>query len=342
MHAPASAGAAASATQLEQFPQRILRAAAAAALRACRRGATGGAERMSIAVDARVTMNGIADRLYRLSQTPAAAAWAVAASAAAMLAALARLLLLVASAAQLPVADPGRAPARIARVATAAPIAGWHLFGVPGDALQEAATTLALTLRGTFASNVPGHGMAYIADAGGHQLAYRAGDALPGGGVLQAVHADRVLILNNGRRETLALRDEHRAQAAPDAGAADRARPAPVSTAPSVAGAPRTDMPVPAPGGVLRAAGLAALADRANVLPVVENGRVVGARISVPDVALLERLGLRRDDVIVAVNGTDIDKPGLGPLLQDSLRAGGAVGLTVRRGGQTLRIDVQP
>ena len=105
-------------------------------------------------------------------------------------------------------------------------------------------------------------------------------------------------------------------------------------------------------------AAAALLAGQANVLPVVENGRVVGARITAPDVAALERTGLRRDDaafqpreafpfaggrrddVILSVDGQPVDGPGFNQALENGLRTGGDITLVVRRGGreQTVRI----
>jgi S1-C subfamily serine protease len=87
-------------------------------------------------------------------------------------------------------------------------------------------------------------------------------------------------------------------------------------------------------------AAAALLAGQANVLPVVENGRVVGARITAPDVAALERTGLRRDDVILSVEGQPADGPGFKLALENGLRTGADITLVVRRGGreQTVRV----
>lgn len=289
------------------------------------------------------------DSLQRLPQSPVAALWAMRFAAALVVVLLARLLVLAVSEAQLPLVD---APGAATAVASAPePLASWHLFGVSGGDGQIAATTLALTLRGIVGSTVPGLATAVIAGQGQQDVGYHVGDTLPGGGVLDAINADHVVIRNQGRRESLALSDK-RTAAADATGALVSPQPAsepssstapPSTSGPAAATAPAT-APVPAAAPALAAPGTAAvgmalLASQANVLPVLENGRVVGARISAPDVALLERVGLRRDDVITAVDGHAVDGPGFDAALQAGLRDGGAT-LVLRRDGreQTVRV----
>ncbi|MFC7301128.1 type II secretion system protein N [Cognatiluteimonas weifangensis] len=281
------------------------------------------------------------DSLQRLPQSPVAALWALRLAAALVVVLLARLLVLAVSEAQLPLVDaPG---ATIAVASAPEPLASWHLFGVSGGDGQIAATTLALTLRGIVGSTVPGLATAVIAGQEQQDVGYHVGDTLPGGGVLDAIHADHVVIRNQGRRESLALSDK-RAAAADATGALAPSQPAsgPSSaaaalSAPAAVPAPAATPALAAPGTA--AVGMALLASQANILPVLENGRVVGARISAPDVALLERVGLRRDDVVTAVDGHPVDGPGFDAALQAGLRDGGAT-LVLRRDGreQTVRV----
>ena len=79
-----------------------------------------------------------------------------------------------------------------------------------------------------------------------------------------------------------------------------------------------------------------------SVLPVVENGRVVGARLTTPDVARVERLGLRRDDVIVSIDGTAVADPAINRTLEKGLLAGSAMTLVVRRDGRERTVRVAP
>jgi general secretion pathway protein C len=285
------------------------------------------------------------DHLHRLPQSPMVAAWAMRSAGALALVMLARLLLVSISAPQLPLDEATAATVDI--LDAPQPLARWHLFGMPEGDARIVATTLALTLRGIVGSNAPGLGSAVIAGQDQKDIAYHVGDTLPGGGVLESIHADHVVIRNQGQRESLALTDKRAGQATSDAAASPQpvgpvsSLPAPTFAATTAAMAASAAAPTSTAGDADAAPAAAALlAGQANVLPVVENGRVVGARITAPDVAALERTGLRRDDVILSVEGQPADGPGIKQALEDGLRTGGDVTLVVRRGGreQTVRI----
>jgi len=92
-------------------------------------------------------------------------------------------------------------------------VAEWDLFGraapvntAPVTAPTEAPKTrLQLTLRGVAASKAGEDAHAIIADPSGRERRYRQGEAVPGGASLAEVHENRVLLLRNGRYETLPL-----------------------------------------------------------------------------------------------------------------------------------------
>lgn len=248
------------------------------------------------------------DTLYRLVRSPRTAVWAGRGSGAATAMLLAHLLVLASGEAQLPMDDASPPVALLPEAR--APLASLHLFGAPGDDGGIVATALALTLRGIVAGTAPGFGTAVIAGDGQVEAGYHVGDKLPGGGVLVSIHAGHVVIRNNDRREMLALASERDAVPGP--------------TSPAAQGA----------------ANVALLADGANVLPAIENGRAVGARMAVADVALLERVGLRRDDIVVSVDGRPADSQVLDRALREGMQAGEGVSLVVRRDGRerTVRI----
>lgn len=284
-------------------------------------------------------MSALADTLHRLPASPSAARAAAMLAGLLALVLLARLLLLLVSDAQLPPAAIEAAPPPAA-AAPRTPLAQWHLFGLPGNAPTPATeTALALVLRGTIAASDPRLGTAFIADAQGRDARYRVGDRLPGGAQLDAVYAGRVLLLNNGQRETLSLRGVAGSGMATD-------RPAPSSTAPErvdggfLSGPLAMGAPDFETQRAQRAPDLQVLAEQANVLPVLENGRVIGVKVAVPDPALLDRVGLQPDDIITSVNGIALDDPALAPALQNQLRAGGLLTLTVRRGGHDLTLSL--
>lgn len=247
---------------------------------------------------------------------------------------LAKLLVVVISDAQLPVVLPSPADAPRISTGSSTPLAQWHLFGLPSNAAAPSnETALALVLRGTIASSDPRSGTAFISDAQGHDARYRVGASLPGGVVLDAVYAGRVILLNNGQRETLSLRGvssaattQKSAPASPDGG--------------FLTGVLGTGAPDLQTQREQREPDLQILAEQANVLPVLENGRVIGVQVRVPDPALLERVGLQPDDIITSVNGIALNDPAVAPALQNQLRAGGLLTLTVRRDGHDLTLSL--
>ena len=262
-------------------------------------------------------MPSLTDHLYRLSRSPVAASWVAGAGGAVAVVALAQLCLLIAAGPQLPftpthAATPG--------AVDSGPLAKWHLFGIPNAGVVLQATTLSLVLRGTVATDQQNRALAIMAEKGRPDAGYHVGEQLPGGGVLQAVHADHVIIANGGTQERLALVDP-----------ATRPQPAPNRSSVAIA-----------PAGLAPPTGMPSSVGALSVLPVVENGRVVGGRLATPDVARIERLGLRRDDVIVSIDGTAVADPAINRTLEKGLLAGSAMTLVVRRDGRERTVRVAP
>lgn len=289
---------------------------------------------------------------------PLLARTALVAAAALLALALARLVWLLVAGPQIPVDDrPLDTTALTPDVAdtTTASIAGWHLFGVAGQAVVAAApeTTLRLFLRGTLNDARGGGGIAIIADAGGSERAYRLGDELPGGATLKAIHAGRVELERNGRRESLSLPNNMTGGAsadalAPVAGGDSSARPAATPGAmPGSPGAPfinpviSVGVPDLATARARALPDLRAMASEVNVLPVLENGRMVGVRVSGKQGSgLLSRYGIEPNDVITAVNGVPLDGPQRQAELSRSLSTANQVRLTVRRDGRELQLTL--
>lgn len=260
-----------------------------------------------------------------------------------------RLFWLLLAGPDLPPAPPVTLDRLRASEPTAA-VAQWHLFGTAGAgfdpqqlAAQAPETALKLVLRGTLSEHAADGGIAIIADEHGVDRGYRVGDLLPGDARLEAIYAGRVLLSRGGVNESLSLPRG-------DAGAAT----------PGVAGnAPRAPAALPNPSGgfvnpmiapgapvlesqrALAGMNLEELAKQVNVMPVLENGRFAGVRLSVGrDSDLLARSGLRSTDIIVAVNGVPLDGPQRQVELMNSLRDARQVTVTIRRDGETLQIPI--
>lgn len=242
-------------------------------------------------------------------------------------------------------------------------VANWHLFGSaagPIDLAQLAqaapATALQLTLRGTLNENAPEGGVAIIADASGNDRAYRVGDLLPGDARLEGIYAGRVLLSRAGVNESLSL-PTAQAPAAPRTGTPGGAA-APMDPALAAAigqgNLPGSQAPAPfvapviAPGGpnldsFRNNLGIdpAQLAKDVQILPVIENGRMAGVRLSVGrDSDLLARAGLRPSDIVTAVNGIPLDGPQRSAELMATLKDARRVQVTVRRDGQDVQLAI--
>jgi general secretion pathway protein C len=249
-----------------------------------------------------------------------------------------------------PAAAIAAAPA--AGAVAAASVAKWHLFGNPQNAIAMADlarsgpnTTLKLNLHGTLAMDDPTAGMAMIADDQGVERAYRVGDEVPGGATLAAVFPDRVTLKHEGANETLELpHPENHAppQAVPGApsltASAPRATPiAPLYTPPNLANGAVDWNKVQQQYNI----NPEELARQVQVLPVMENGKFSGVRLSAgPNAALFNQLGLRPTDIVTAVNGKALDGLGNAQQLVDSLKNSSRIQVTVQRDGKPATLTV--
>lgn len=222
----------------------------------------------------------------------------------------------------------------------------WNLFGrsaSPAVRLQPVPVADSrLRLKGVMTGE---RGYAIISVSGSGEDVYRVGDPLPGGGEVEAIDSRQVIILRNGRRETLAFD--------PQAVSSGR-RPARTASDGRVADEPARQLPgirgFNAPAGAsvaslpeaARSFGLDAgeLAQSISVMPVAGGGfRVRPGR----DARLFQELGLQVNDVVVAVNGQPLESAQAVQRLFAEVMSRGEVTITVRRGGRemTLRPDLE-
>ena len=242
--------------------------------------------------------------------------------------------------------------------APVADVARWHLFGngqsnrIAVDIAEAGTrTSLKLALHGTVADVDGSGGYALIADERNVERSYRVGDRIADGVVLAAVYADRVVLENQGRHETLDLPREALRRAPPASTAmAVSPRAAAADATDSTTMSPRYVAPNIATGGVdweraqqaLRDSPASAL-QQFDVQPVLEGTRLRGVRLgggtSNP---LAAAAGLQADDVVTAVNGVPLDSLSRGQELMDKLKDARHVTLTIERDGrsQTLEVDV--
>ena len=235
-------------------------------------------------------------------------------------------------------------------------VGDWQLFGradpLDGEddqRIDAPETQLDLQLQGIFYSQDDDRAYALITDGRDGTAAYRVGDGLAGGGEIEAIYEDRVILDRNGNYEALPLPGDR----VPLGEALADSEPATPSEPAQPAGQTQPDDPA---GGGGRTDGAPAeyrqqladdpqqLAEHIQMQPAVEDGEMVGMAIGPgQDGALFEQLDLQDGDVITAIDGTDARNPGEAmQALQQAGQDGGAIELRVRRGGsqQTIQIDL--
>jgi general secretion pathway protein C len=208
---------------------------------------------------------------------------------------------------------PADAVSRAQRIASA------HLFGAAPDAEESAAKQQRLLmLAGTIASDDPGIGFAILGDTLASARMYAVGSTIPSGGRLVQIYADRVILDLGGRQEILRFpANTLLGQGSAGLPASGQEKP---GTAPEAA-APAQDA-------------LTAL----NAYPTWDGARFGGYRIN-PSPKARRELGVRADDMLVAVNGVSIQSP---ENIAEALRSGeGRTTVTVQRGGELIEIRLR-
>ncbi len=216
---------------------------------------------------------------------------------------------------------------KVARIAAA------NLFGKlqdkarprPEPVKDAPRSTLNYKLRGIYYSEDKALASAIVQKGSGKSRFYRLGDEIDAGIYIDRILPDHILIARNGRLEKLML---EKPKTRPGSGrqVASRSLAVPVA-----ANANR----------VLKsykrryANNPLALAKRFQAIPVNENGRNIGYKLkALRGERLLQKLGLREDDVFVEINGIGLDKPFQALDALKSLSTAEDVSLTVLRNGQ--------
>jgi len=241
-------------------------------------------------------------------------------------------------------------PVRTAESGGPAPsqsVAKWHLFGntPPRPGASSTAVVQGMILRGTLADNDPRAGVAVISSDSGER-AFRVGEAVGAGMTLTRVFPDRVMLTHDGVEETLTLpRDQNLAPGdvvRPTAASVTRSSGANAARSTSASSTPSTRAPTDWQQTVERLRqNPEELAKRVQIVPVLDNGKLSGVRISAgTDTALIHQIGLRPGDIVTSVNGAPVDSVARGQQILDSLRTASSARVTVLRDGKPTDVTV--
>ncbi len=231
-------------------------------------------------------------------------------------------------------------------------LASYHLFGQTAagelpNAPDAPETQLKLTLIGTAAGRDPKMGVAMIVDENSKQRQYQVGEIV-GQATVDAVYQDRVVLMFQGRLETLRLVKQSTA-----ASLLSNTKPAgivmdqPGSVNLAAIGGDPNAFVNPMVGG--STASFAAVREQVMANPAAmmgmlspvfdANGGLQGVKLAAgANEPLLQRAGIRPDDVIVAVNGTRIDSITKGQEIANSLASANEALIIVRREGREITL----
>jgi general secretion pathway protein C len=199
------------------------------------------------------------------------------------------------------------------------------------DALADAPdTNLNLRLLGIFAGSGPEDSRALIASNASDEAPYAVGADVVRGVTLEAIFADRVILLRQGRRETLRLDKDAPSRAPTDA--------------PVVAGSALPDNIALPQLSSVREQILQDPSQAANYLrvqPAAQDGAMRGYRIYPGrDRSLFNAAGLRPGDLVTAINGTELNDATRALQMLTELSTASSVSLTVERGGNPQTVNI--
>jgi general secretion pathway protein C len=154
---------------------------------------------------------------------------------------------------------------------------------------------------------------------------YKVGDPVPGGAVLHAVYADRVLLDRGGSIEALLLPQRE------GAGQAVTNLPPVASSGPSTV--ERVQQVIRENPSLIN--------EVMQRQAVFENGRLIGVRVNPgPNAQAFARLGLRSNDIVTAINGTPLDDQSRANDIMSTLNSAAQARVTVTRNGREQDINL--
>lgn len=209
-------------------------------------------------------------------------------------------------------------------------VAELHVFGSAEPTIAPTAapeTRLNLRLVGVFATG-DSSAIAIIASGNRPEAVYGIGDTVPGGAVIRAVYADRILIERAGALETLKLPEESLG-----GNAFTPATPGPATSTGDLG----SDLQQYRREAMRNPARMAEMMD---AQPVEEGGRFVGFRLTPKaDLPLFAQLGFQPGDVVTEVNGVPLDRPEAGIRALRQLATAREINVTVLRNGSPQTIQ---
>lgn len=197
-------------------------------------------------------------------------------------------------------------------------------------------TQLNLELQGVIAASDPERSWAIIGRSSSDQRLYGIGDEIRGvrGVKIARVHDLRVVLDNNGTLEELWLYGEDGTRIASSA-------PPPPPPSRSRSDEPSEDEPRTATVSADQIQGARNIGDVVRFMVHTEEGRMVGYRVRPGrQRELFDQVGLENDDIVVSVNGIEVNEPQKVREVYQSLKTASEANLQVLRDGATHYIQI--
>jgi general secretion pathway protein C len=193
-------------------------------------------------------------------------------------------------------------------------------------------TQLDLKLQGVITSNDPEKSWAIIGEENSQQL-FKVGDSVPpaNGVTLEKVEDLRVILNNNGKREALWLYGEDGMNVA-----SQRQASAPPP-------------PPPPPSNVQQATvsqeqlqSATSIGDVVRFMVATEGGKMIGYKVRPGRKReLFDQVGLKNDDIVISVNGIEVNEPQKVREVYQALKTATEANLQVLRDGGTQSIQIR-
>ena len=224
-----------------------------------------------------------------------------------------------------PPAALANAPRRTVNVQS---IVDAHLFGVQQQTTSDASaapqTQMNLVLAGTWASEDPSKGFAFIGESASAARMFGVGKSVRSGTVLHSVYADRVILDTNGKLEALLLPRLSSANLTAKLSPPPRAAPNQMENLRRMA-----------------ESNPAAFSEIVRPQPVFANGVQRGYRVYPGrNRQQFAKLGLQPGDLVLSINGTPLDDPQRGMEIFNTMGAADRVTVTVERNGQPQELSL--
>jgi general secretion pathway protein C len=196
-------------------------------------------------------------------------------------------------------------------------------------------TKLNFKLHGVYYSSNPHTSFAMIATAKNKSASYRVGDSLPSGAKLEQIKPKQVILLRNGRQETLTLVDTQNKISI-------RSQPDYAIAIPEKNYGNNSVSPEKLLGNYQRQlrTNPNKLMKLMRIYPVNQGGQLIGYRLRPgKDATLLSKFNLQSGDILTTVNGVKLDSPLKGLGMMQQLATTNHINLEVLRQGQVVSLS---